>query len=265
MPNVPNVPGVPALASYSANNTELVVADAAFAVQAFLPPSWGIYYQGAPVILPASVVSQVVTSAIAPFAQIASLLGFPNLLPVFASTLEFDFDQDWTVADTPQEQGAFQSYDKVQLPFDLRTRMVCGGPVSQRQAFLNTIFAIAGGSPLGSSSLIGSALSSVASGLTSAASALTGGILSGTLTPPLFDILTPEGTYSSCSVRRVSFSRRAEEGATLIAADLYWVQVRQTSTATFPNAQAPGIAGPQSGGNVQPQTPTVSFPTGSLM
>ena len=30
-------------------------------------------------------------------------------------------------------------------------------------------------------------------------------------------------------------------------------------------AQAPGIAGPQSGGNVQPQTPTVSFPTGSLM
>ena len=151
------------------------------------------------------------------------------------------------------------------MPFDLRTRMVCGGPVWQRQTFLNTIFAIAGGSPLGSSSLIASALSSVASGLTSAASALTGGILSGTLTPPLFDILTPEGTYSSCSVRRVSFSRRAEEGATLIAADLYWVQVRQTSTATFPNAQAPGMAGPQSGGNVQPQTPTVSFPTGSLM
>jgi hypothetical protein len=267
MPNVPNVPGVPALSSYATNNTSLLITDAAIVVGAFLPPPWGIYYQGQPVLLPASIASQLASSALAPFAQVASLLGFPNLLPVFASTLEFDFDQEWAIADTQQEQGAFQSYDKVQLPFDLRTRICCGGAVGPRQAFLNAIFAIAGGSPLGSSSLITSALSSVASaaGLSSIGASLTGGILSGTLTPPLFDIVTPEGTYASCSARRVSFSRRSDEGATLIAVDLWWKQIRQTSTASFSNAQIPGIAGQQSISNVQPQTPNVTFPSGSLM
>ena len=264
MPNVPNAPGVPALSSYSAANIELLTADAQLVVNAFLPPLWGIYYQGLPVLLPASIATQVISSALAPISlapisKVASLLGLPNLLPVFASTIEFDFDQEWAIADYQQEQGGFQSYDKVQLPFECRVRVACGGPWSQRQAFLNAIFAIAGGSPLGSASLITSALSSAASraGLTSIAANLTGGILTGKTTPPLFDLVTPEGTYASCSVRRVSFGRRSDQGATLIAADLTFIQERVTSTRMFD-------AGQQSIGTVQPLTPVVSFPIESL-
>ena len=238
MPNVPKVPGVPALSNYNLDPPALVVADAVNVINYFLAPSWGIYQQGLPVIV--------------------------------ASTIEFDFDQEWTIADYPQEQGAFQSYDKVQLPFECRVRLACGGPSSQRQAFLNSIFAISGGSPLGSSSLITTALSAASSALglgslSSLGSSLTGGILSGALAPPLFDLVTPEGTYSSCSVRRVSFGRKSYEGATLIVADLIFIQIRVTSTSSFTNTQIPGLSGQQSSGNVQPQTPTTTFPSGNLM
>ena len=270
MPNVPNLPGVPALSSYGADSGALLAADVATVVSAFLPRPWGIYYQGQPVIVPATVASLTLGSlnSVVPALSVAvSLLGLPNLLPVVASTVEFDFDQEWTIADYPQEQGAFQSYDKVQLPFECRVRLACGGSASQRQTFLNTIFAIAGGSPLGSSSLISSALSAAggASALTSIAGSLNGGILSGSMAPPLFDLVTPEGTYSSCSVRRVSFSRKSYEGATLIVVELSFIQVRVSSTATFANTQTPAIAGQQSGGNQQPLTPNVTFPSGSLM
>jgi hypothetical protein len=189
------------------------------------------------------------------------LLGLPNLQPVSASMVEFEFDQDWTIADTPQELGAFQSYDKVQMPFSVKVRLACGGPVSQRQAFLNSVLAIAGGSPLGASALVSSLLSTAttALGLGSIASALTGGILSGALAPPLFDIVTPEGTYSSCSCNRLAFSRRANDGLTLIVASMDFIQVRVTSTASFTQTQIPGIAGLQSLGTVQPGTPSTGL------
>ena len=159
--------------------------------------------------------------------------------------------------------------DKVQLPFDVRIRMACGGPSSQRQAFINSILAICGGSPLGSTSLLNTALSAVGlntgSGIGGLGSALTGGILSGVLAPPLFDLVTPEGSYNSCSARRVGFTRKAHEGATLIVADIAFIQVRVTASSSFSNTAIPGIAGQQSGGSTTPQTPAVAFPSGSLM
>jgi hypothetical protein len=252
MPNVPRVPGVPALASYAVTALTLLTGDD-FSNIDFTPPPWGIYYQGTPVIQPASIGNNP-NAAIGPFSIIAGALGLPNLNPVAASTIEFDFDQEWTIADTPQEQGAFQSYDKVQLPFDVRIRLAAGGDASNRQTFINAILAIAGGSPLGTSSLATSDLSSASSmaGLSSIASSLNGGILSGMNQPPLFDIVTPEGTFSGVSCKRLSFSRRADEGATLIRADLYFLQIRETSTASFSNTAIPGAAGQQSSGNQQP-------------
>ena len=268
MAQVPNVPGVPALNSYSTNNIELLTADAALVVNAFLP-TWGIYYNGFPVIWPATVASSVIGSVLAPIGQVASLLGIPNLLPVFASTIEFDFDQEWTVADYPVEQGAFQSYDKVQLPFECRVRMACGGPTSQRTAFLNSIFAIAGGSPLGSTSLISSALSALGAtsslgSLGSLGSSLTSGILGGILAPPLFTLVTPEGSYASMSARRVQFTRKSYEGATLIVADIVFQQVRVTSPLSFSSTINPTDASQQLSGTVQPQSTSASFPSGSL-
>lgn len=259
MPNVPNVPGVPALPGYSGASVPLLTADAVLqsVVQSL---SWGIYFNGVPVIIPAnSAISPLVSaasSALAPFAEIAGLLGLPNLLPVVASTIEFDFSQEWAIATYPVEGGQFQSYDKVQMPFECRVQLASGGAPSQRQAFINSILAIAGGSPLGASSLLSTILSPITQNISQAlnglASTLTGGILSGAISPPLFDLQTPEGTFTSCSVRGIGFSRRAYQGATLIVADLTFQQVRQTSIASFTSTLIPDAASQQGIGVVQP-------------
>lgn len=264
MPAVPNVPGVPALASYSPNNVSLLTADSI--VQSILQTlTWGIYYNlngvEIPVIIPASIASSLLNNffnnALAPFTTVASLLGLPNLLPVVASTIEFDFEANYHISDYPQEQGAFQSYNKVQMPFECRVRLACGGTIAQRQAFINSLLAILGGAPLGTNSLLGNISSTLttAAGLAALPSSLTGLVLTGgtgAQAPPLFDLVTPEGTYASCSARRLAFSRRSYEGATLIAPELTFVQVRQTSPPTFSNTVIPGVAGQQGTGVVIP-------------
>lgn len=271
MPVVPNVPGVPALSSYAPNNVSLLTADAI--TQSVLQTlTWGIYYNlngiEVPVIIPASITSallnNVFNNALAPFTTVASLLGLPNLLPVVASTIEFDFEANYHISDYPQEQGAFQSYNKVQMPFECRVRLACGGTIAQRQAFLNSLLAILGGSPLGSTSLLSNISSTLttAAGLSSLASSITSSILSGAQAPPLFDLVTPEGTYASCSVRRLAFSRRSYEGATLIAPELTFIQIRQTATASFTNTLIPGAAAQYGAGAVAPQTPSNTYVKG---
>ena len=262
MPAVPNVPGVPALSSYSPNNVSLLTADS-IAQSILQTLTWGIYYNlngiEVPVIIPASIASSLLNNffnnLLAPFTTVASLLGLPNLLPVVASTIEFDFEANYHISDYPQEQGSFQSYNKVQMPFECRVRLACGGTIAQRQAFLNSLLAILGASPLGTSSLLSNLSSTLTTlpglaALGSLGSSLTSAIIGAGTPPPLFDLVTPEGTYASCSVRRLAFSRRSYEGATLIAPELTFVQIRQTSPPTFASTLIPGAAGQQGTGVV---------------
>lgn len=227
----------------------LLVADATnLALGALLGPQWGIYYKGAPVILPASVFSQIVTGALAPIAAVASAIGLPNILPVAASMVEFEFKQEWPVSNYPQEQGAFQSYNKVTLPFDVRVKLACGGPTAARQAFLQTVFAIAGNQPPGAAGL---ATALLGSGVPNPASApLTSSL-------PLFSVVTPELTYTSVTCVHVGFSRMAEKGATLIVADLWFQEISVTAVAAFQNTKSPANAGPVANGNIQPTTPVL--------
>jgi hypothetical protein len=227
----------------NAATVELVIADAEnLALAALLAPQWGIYYQGIPVIQPATLATQVITGALGGFAalpgaqQISAALGI-NIVPVTASMVNFEYKQDWPISNYPQEQGAFQSYDKVTLPFDVRLKLACGGPTATRQAFLTTAFAIAGGAAPGAPL-----------------------VLSGSGAPPnntaLFDIVTPERTYTSCSCTHIEFSRAAQNGATIIIADMFFQQISVTSTTNFANTQQPGNAGQVGIGNQQPQTPS---------
>jgi hypothetical protein len=221
---------------------ELLVADAEDLVLGTLfAPQWGIYYQGFPVIMPATVASAVVTGALGGFGALGSLpglsaLGLPNIVPVTASMVDFAYKQDWPISNYPQEQGAFQSYDKVTLPFDVRLKLACGGPTSTRQAFLNTVFAIAGGTPQGVSLALPGSNSSL----------------------PLFDIVTPELSYTSCSCTHLDFARSAQNGATLIIADMWFQQISVTSTTNYQSTQTPVVAGQYGAGNQQPQSPTAA-------
>jgi hypothetical protein len=186
MPNVPNVPGVPRLTSFSSGTVALLVADVVAAIAAVTSvPRWGVLLAGVPVIDADSFVS----------------LGLR---------------QDFPVSDYQVEKGAFQSYNKVQLPTEIRVRYSAGGSDASRQAFLNSIDAVMN-------------------------------------TVDLYDVLTPERLYTGYNFTHRDFERTAKNGVGLITVDLWLTQIREGATATFSSTQRPGQAAQQGVGAVQPQ------------
>jgi hypothetical protein len=186
MPAIPNVPGVPALTSYSLPATVLLVGDVLREILGPFASQWGIFRNGFPVI-------------------------FGD------NTVSFDFKQDFTIAEYPTERGGFQSYNKVQVPTEIRVRVSCGGSAARRQAFLASISA---------------QMSTI----------------------DLYDVLTPEGVYIGYNFTHRDERRTAERGLGLITCDLWLKEVRLTATSTYTNTAQPGVAGGQGLGNVQPQS-----------
>lgn len=189
MPNVPNVLGVPALLSYSQAGVALLAADAFAAIVGALGigPQWGLFRFGLPAIFADSVVA-------------------------------FDYRQDWTVSNYPLEQGAFESYDKVQVPFGIRLQFAKGGSPLERQAFLASI-------------------------------ALQAGTLA------IYDVITPEAIYPNVNIVHYDY-RRSAENVGLLVVDVWVVEVRQNAQALFTNTAAPAGADRVSDGTVQPQAPS---------
>ena len=112
--NVPNAPGVPSVNFAAATGAVLsfLTADAAgIFAGLFGGQQWGIYLDGAPVILADNVVT-------------------------------VDYRNSWTISDYPVEQGGFESYDKVATPFQARLRFSTGGSQSDRAAFIASVDAI---------------------------------------------------------------------------------------------------------------------------
>jgi hypothetical protein len=186
MTNVPKVPGVPSLGSYEASSIVLLIADAINLVIGAPQSLWGIFLDGEPVIESDSMIS-------------------------------FDLRQDLPISDYQVEEGAFQSYDKVQLPTEIRVRVSAGGDIANRQRFLQSIDAVMN-------------------------------------TTDLYDVVTPEQVYPSYNFTHRDLRRESEKGNGLIVVDLWMTQVRESVQTTFSNTATPGGAGQQNSGNVQPQT-----------
>jgi hypothetical protein len=202
-------------------DTGLLISDAVDLLGSLITPPWGVYLNGTPVIQPATPFGNAISTFLQPVEEVASLVGFPNIVPVSASTVEFAFAEDWPLSNYPQEQGAFQTYDKVTLPFDVKLRLASGGTESNRQAFLQSCLAIANSFAL-------------------------------------FDIVTPELVFTSTNATHISWRRTALEGVGLIVVELWFQQISVSGMQSFANTQTPGIAGQQSIGNVQPYTPTAA-------
>lgn len=111
-------PGIPALppAVASAFSAIVSLVSDIFGL-APTSPQWGIFLNGAPVVLADSVVS-------------------------------FDYRQDYSISNYPVEKGSFSSYNKVQRPFYVRIRFAKGGSVGEREAFLSSIQQIIGDTQL---------------------------------------------------------------------------------------------------------------------
>lgn len=114
-PNIPNVPGVPALPRAAGDILDAIVLLSSDAVSLFGSidtPQWGLFKDGAPVVVADSVVS-------------------------------FDFRRDWSIPTYPLEKGAFESYNKVQTPFAVRLRFATGGSDADREAMISSLDAAA--------------------------------------------------------------------------------------------------------------------------
>lgn len=132
----------------------------------------------------------------------------------------FDFKQEWAISDFPVEEGAFESYDKVLLPYDARVRFAAGGSLANREALLSSIAAVAG-------------------------------------TTQVFDVVTPEAVYVSATISHYSYSRTASRGLGLLQVDVWLLQIVE-SVGAGQNAAQPDGASPVNGGSVQGTTPTSS-------
>jgi hypothetical protein len=194
-PNVPNVPGVPPL----------------------------LRAPGVPLpILPALLLGDLVTSigANPGIPQWGLFDEFGDSVIAADNVLDFNYKKAWRVADYPIQEGGFQSYNKVQEPFDIIFRFTCGGSVADRQAFLDSIAAIDGDTNL-------------------------------------YTAVTPEEVFQNVNVNGVSYPRTADRVG-LITVDVRLTQIIPAPSPVFGNTQSPSGASPINTGTVQPTDPSNS-------
>jgi hypothetical protein len=141
---------------------------------------------------------------------------FLNGQPVVVAdnVLTFGFKRGARISKYPQEQGAFASYNKVSVPATPRIRYSTGGSASARQAFLASI------DPLVDDL-------------------------------NLYDVVTPEVTYSGYSVVDYEYPRSADNYG-LIYVDVLMEQVVIAGQSQFSNTQAPSDSAQVDNGLVQP-------------
>lgn len=130
-----------------------------------------------------------------------------------------DYSSEYRIADYPVEGSVFQSFNKVQVPFDLRMTFTKGGTLAERTAFLNDAE---------------KALASL----------------------DFFTALTPEWVYDPVNVVHVGYARTVKNGATLLTVDVGMRRVRNTAQTKFSNTQSDNGAADVNGGSVQTSTPT---------
>ena len=124
------------------------------------------------------------------------------------------FKHGWRVANYPMEQGAFQSYNKVQTPFELSAVFVKGGSNAARAAFLTTIETLA-------QSL------------------------------NLYHVVTPEYTYTNVSIEDYDYQRTATNGNKLLSVDIKFIEIKLAPTAAFTNTASASASAVVNGGTVQ--------------
>lgn len=218
-PNVPNSPGVPPVnrAPNAPSDGFVPINPNAVTTQTLAPGfkdvgqlnsiqvvqyAWGIYDQSnTAVIVPDSFVS-------------------------------FEYSKEYRISNYPLEQGAFQSYNKVEAPYMSRVSMTKGGSNGDRSAFMDTLDAIAASTDL-------------------------------------YNIITPEKTYINANITHVEYRRTSQNGRTLITAEITLEQVRTSATVALSNSKAPAASGLHDNGAVQPiplsniQSAEVATATGS--
>ena len=162
----------------------------------------------------------------------------------------FDFRVDSRISDFPVQGGAFASYNKVQMPFEIRMTLVCSGINLLQQAVPSIDFGP------------GAGLMSKQSFLSTLDTLRT--------TTALVSVVTPDATYNSCTLDRFDYARTAQHGATTLYVDAVFREIRQVGPSNsvvnglpFVFSNSDSAANPLSTGivlpyNYIPNTPQIA-------
>lgn len=188
------IPGVPALLSPFSDPTpqQLLTADSPAIQPTSRVPAWGIYLKG-----------KIAIEA--------------------DSILKVEHKSSARITNAPQEEGAFQSYNKVQAPDEHRVQMTKGGSESDRAAFLGALKA--------------------------AKESLN-----------LYDIVMPETSYLNANITGFSLVRSARSGVTLLTVEVIFEEVRQASAPVFTATTGGGATPTASAPIPAPKSPTGADP-----
>ena len=138
------------------------------------------------------------------------------------SIISLDFKKDWNLPRYPMELGAFQSYNKVAEPYDVRVRMTLGGTTADHTKFLAQVVKIAASFDL-------------------------------------YNVVTPDVIYKNANVFHYDYHRSATNGVGLLTVDLYLAAIRNTIVPAFANVKQPTSTAAMQN-NVQPQNTTRAVP-----
>lgn len=174
-------------------NATLLVADAVSVVSSLLVQEWGIYKDVTTPFGTGRV--QVVGQNVGNFLINVSGIGSGNFL-------EMAFRLSYDISKYPVEQGSFQSYNKVQKPYDVVTTVTAGGSNLNRATLLQQVQVIIG-------------------------------------TTDLYTVLTPEGPIDSLNPIGYSIERRHDRGLGLLMVEIFWEQIRPAGEPTFSTTQTP--------------------------
>lgn len=149
------------------------------------------------------------------------------------SFISYSYVNESRISQYPQEAGAFQQYNKVDTPFNVRVRMTKGGNVADVASFLSQVESLPKATNLS-----------------------------------FYEVRTPERYYSSLNIEKISHEHTSSHGVNLLTVDINLVEIRVTASAQYSNttsptatgnlsnAKAPAATDPKTTGTVQPQAPT---------
>lgn len=144
------------------------------------------------------------------------------------SITEFGNQAEWSVTSAPTQNGSFADYNRVAVPSETHVRMTKGGSEADRYLFIKQI----------------EALNST----------------------QLYDIVTPEKTYSNRNITRFEITRRGEKGAFWLSeVDLYFREIRVVTSAyentSIVEPASTSAANVQNNGTQQGITSSAAVPT----
>lgn len=193
----------------SFNNIALLTSDAISVISAFSGPQWGIFLNGV------QVVGQGILGAL-----LSNVTGFGN-----GNFLDLDYHVRYAISKYPVENGAFQSYNKVQTPFDVAVTVTAGGSDANRTLLITQVEAIIGSTQQ-------------------------------------YTVTMPEGTLNSVNPVAYGYRRTHDKGLGLLEVLILFEQVRPAGNPTFSTTQTPGNtpgAVPSTGGPTPITNPTPAF------